>query len=203
MKYSLIKISFFMLFIYALSASVFATEGEPENTNIAKYVSINIEIKELKEAGELLKDATKSLALALEQVSQNLDSLSPEQLVLINALAEKTENITHKLSLTLENIPNTIKQAQAPTSELLQQSLEQVKEATITPIVSKLETWFIVTIIGLCILAIGLFAVSAYCMKHMGKLGLTIKEIADGYRIIPVEEYKQITQDQDSRVAID
>lgn len=203
MKYSLIKASILIFVTYLLSTSAFAIEAEPEHTNIAKYVSINIEIKELQEAGELLKDATKSLALALEQVSQNLDSLSPEQLVLINALAEKTENITNKLNLTLANIPNTIKQAQAPSSELLQQSLEQVKEATISPIVSKLETWLIVTIIGLCIVAIGLFSVSAYCMKHIGKLGLTIKEIADGYRIIPVEEYKQNTQDQDSRVAID
>ncbi len=191
MKYSLLKLSLFSLSYFTFVLAAFAQGDLTETDQLAKYVSINIEIKELKESGVILKNATNSLSLALEEVSQNLDDLSPEQLILINTLADKIESITDKLNLAMTNIPQTLKEAQKPSSELLQQSLEQVKEATITPIVSKLETWLIITIIGLSLLAIGLFAVCAYCIKHIGKLGSTVKEIADGYRIIPIEQYKK------------
>jgi hypothetical protein len=198
MKYIFINLSFIIFFTYSATASTVATEDEPEDQNLAKYVSINIEIKELKESGDILKDATASLSLALKDASQNLDDLSPEQLVLINTLADKIENITDKLNLAMTNIPNTIKQAKKPTSELLNQSLEQIKDATITPIVSKLETWLIVTMIGLVVLAIALFVACAYCMKQIGNLGSTFKDIADGYRIIPIEQYRKEIREQES-----
>jgi hypothetical protein len=124
MKYIFINLSFIIFFTYSATASTVATEDEPEDQNLAKYVSINIEIQELKESGDILKDATASLSLALKDASQNLDDLSPEQLVLINTLADKIENITDKLNLAMTNIPNTIKQAKKPTSELLNQSLQ-------------------------------------------------------------------------------
>lgn len=187
MKY----LSIFLSLILQCSFSVAEEVTPPDQSNLAKYVSINIEIKELKESGELLRDASLNLSQALNTASQNLDTLSPEQLVLMNSLADKMESITDKLNQSVTHIPSTIKEAQTPASQLLQQALDQVKAATITPIVSTLETWLIITIVGLCLLAIGLFVVSAYCMKQVGKLGTTIKEIADGYRVIPAEQYRK------------
>lgn len=187
MKYLFIPLSFLLHCAFSVAEEV----PPADQSNLAKYVSVNIEIKELKESGKILRDASLNLSQALNTASENLDKLSPEQLTLMNSLADKMEHITDKLNQSVTHIPSTIKEAQTPASQLLQQSLDQVQASTITPIVSTLETWLIITIVGLCLLAIGLFVVSAYCMKQVGKLGTTIKEIADGYRVIPAEQYRK------------
>ena len=190
MKKSTHLITLLAVLLTALfSTLTFANSDKVEPEDLAKYVSINIEIKELTESGVILKDATENLSQSLNEASKNIDDLSPEQLVLINSLADKIDGITEKLNSALNNIPNTIKNAQKPSSELLQHSLRQIREETITPIVSKIETWLLITIIGLCVLGIGLLIACAYCMKHIGNLGSTLKNIADGYRVIPIEQY--------------
>ena len=72
----------------------------------------------------------------------------------------------------------------------MEDALNQVKQGTIDPVVSKLENWLIVTIVGLVVLGLGLIALFAYCAKHLANMGSTIKKIADGYRVIPVEQYR-------------
>ncbi|MFV1872481.1 MAG: hypothetical protein ACMZ64_04015 [Oleiphilus sp.] len=88
------------------------------------------------------------------------------------------KNITGKLNQSVTHIPSTIKEAQTPAFQL----------------------WLIITPVGLSLLAIALFVVSAYCMKQVGKLGTTSKEIADNYRIMPAEQYrKEYLKELDSR----
>lgn len=192
-------INLFKALIYAALFSATAHAKEPQDvlSNTGKYVSINVEIKELKESGIILRDATTKLADTLDDVSKNIDNLSPEQLILINSLADKVDGITVKLNQAVNDLPNAIKRAQAPSSELLHQSLQQVKDEAINPVTDKLEMWLIVTIVGLCILGISLALGLAYCAKRIGHLGITIKQIADGYRIIPVEQYKDELKQQD------
>ncbi len=191
------SISMIALISVTLSYTVMAQTQPLKTEELAKYVSINIEIKELKESGVILKAATESLSQSLNEASKNINDLSPEQLILINSLADKVDGITIKLNEAVNDIPDAIKRAQAPSSELLQQSLQQVKAEAITPITDKLEMWLIVTIVGLCILGIGFFLALAYCAKHISSMGSTIKEIAEGYRIIPVEQYRSETKQEE------
>ncbi len=179
-----------LVLIMLVSVCSAANEIVQNTLDSAKYVAINIEIKELKESGAILKEATQKLAETLEQSSNNIDELSPEQLRLINTLADKVDSIALKLNETVGDLPNAIKRAQDPSAELLRQALQQVKQEAIAPITDTLELWLIITVIGLCILGIGLCLAFIYCAKHIGNMGATIKEIADGYRIIPVEQYE-------------
>ncbi len=161
-----------------------------EGNDEAKYVSIHIEIKELKESGVILRKATNELATALNTISADLGDRSPEQLLLINELADKVGAISKQLNATIHNLPNTIRETEKPAAKILQNSLAQIKEETISPLVSKIELWIVISIAGLCILALVLLIAYIYSMKKISNMGVLIKDIADGYRIIPVEQYK-------------
>lgn len=183
----------YSIFIALISISAISLAAtEPNNKNdLAKYVSINIEVKELKESGEVLRDATHKLSLALDQVSENLHELSPEQLRLINSLADKVDGISQQLNHTINAFPDTIKHAQQPSQELLKQSLSTIREETVTPIVESINRWLVITIIGLCLLGAGLFAGFIIGLKKVSTAGNHIIKIANGYRVIPVEQYEE------------
>ena len=187
MKYILVVLV--LLVTTTLSPLSLANTEQTTSGDLAKYVAINIEIKELKESGILLKDSAQELSQSLNAVSGNINELSPEQLRLINLLADKMNNITEQLNTTVKQFPKTIENAQEPSSELLNQLLSQVKQATIDPVVSALETWLLITIVGLCILGVALLVAVLICMKSIGKISASVKEVANGYRIIPVEQY--------------
>jgi len=185
-----------ILFSLSISAKLYANSIEmpsPEqpSEDLGKYVSINIEIKELKESGIVLREASEKLSLALDEVSENLQDLSPEQLRLINDLADKVDSMTNKLNRAVGSFPETIKKAQQPSNELLTQSLKTVRDETVTPIVDSINRWLIITIIGLVLIGIGLLVGFVIGLKKVSAAGSKILQIADGYRIIPLEQYNE------------
>lgn len=185
-----------ILFSLSISAKLYANSIEmpsPEqpSEDLGKYVSINIEIKELKESGIVLREASEKLSLALDEVSENLQDLSPEQLRLINDLADKVDSMTNKLNQAVGSFPETIKKAQQPSNELLTQSLKTVRDETVTPIVDSINRWLIITIIGLVLIGIGLLVGFVIGLKKVSAAGSKILQIADGYRIIPLEQYNE------------
>ena len=180
-----------MLIMVVLSTNALALPELSDTTGLAKYVSINIEIKELKESGLVLQDATDKLSLALDSISENLDELSPEQLRLINSLADKVDGITNKLNHAVSSLPTTIENAQKPTNELLRQSLNSIREETITPLISSIDRWLIITISFIVLLGAAFIGALLILLKKVSDLGSNIKTIADGYRVIPVEQYKE------------
>ena len=177
--------------LLSISATCFAAPAPLDTNDLAKYVSINIEVKELKESGQVLRDATEKLSLALGEVSENLHELSPEQLRLINSLADKVDGISLKLNQAVSAFPDTIKHAQKPSQELLQQSLITIRAETVTPIVESINRWLVITIIGLCLLGAGLLAAFIIGLKKVSTAGSHIVKIANGYRVIPIEQYEE------------
>ena len=190
-----------MLFSLGISSNLYANLTKQSSTDLGKYVSINIEIKELKASVLVLKEASEKLSLALDEVSENLQDLSPEQLRLINDLADKVDSMSNKLNQAVGSFPETIKKAQKPSNELLTQSLKTVREETVTPIVDSINRWLVITITGLVLIGVGLLAGFIIGLKKVSTAGSKLLQIADGYRIIPVEQYKEsrIALSQDTR----
>jgi len=179
----------YLFFICALSGQLsFASVVEKE-PNSTPYVSVNIEVKELNDAAEVIKKASLKLANSLNHTSDNVNNLSPEQLVALAELIRQLDEVITHVDSSINALPDTISASQEPGLTFVRGAMETVQAHTITPLTQAAQRglWWLLT--GLTVIVLILIAGLFFCVTRLNSLGDAMIRITESYRVIPKEQY--------------
>ena len=105
----------------------------------SKYVNVTFEIHGLEESVGLLKNASSSLAEAMEKLKNQNGKLTPEDLERIERIASSMESVAEKIDKTLQDVGPTIQQAKEPTVELISAIVHDTKVEAIDPVIASVQ----------------------------------------------------------------
>ena len=175
------------LVLFLFSASVLS-ENASSLENISKYVSVTVEINELDESTNILKEAMTTLSLSLKEAAKSPENLSVEQLQELGTLIDKSDDLVVSLERTLKEVNPAINSAKQPTKDLLSALLQTARieavEPTIKSIRSTVQLWILLIIIG-GILIVAFIGISFYyTTKQFREMAQVLKSIGSEYEIV-------------------
>jgi len=183
-----------VLFLPVWSPSLYA---QAHDTSPAPYVAIQIEVRELSEAGKLLRDASATLAKSLENAAQNLDELSPEQLRELNALTQSLTALSTQTEQLTQTLPETLTNARQPAQTLIEHAIDTIETQAISPLKQSLHDTLRWVFIAVGLLISIILVVLIWCVIKLGRLGHSLKDLAGAYRIVPLEDYQRLERQRD------
>jgi hypothetical protein len=174
-----------MYFLFSASAS---SENVSSLENISKYVSVTVEINELDESTNILKEAMTTLSLSLKEAAKSPENLSVEQLQELGTLIDKSDDLVVSLERTLQEVNPAINSAKKPTKDLLSALLQTARieavEPTIKSISSTVQFWLLLIIIGGILIVAFISITFYYTTKQFREMAQVLKSITNEYEIV-------------------
>ena len=144
---------------------------------------------EVREVAALLNDAMRRLSNVLSEIAASPEALTPEQLAAFAELATRTNELVASLDRTLNGLGPAIRDAGAPTREVLTSLLETTKAQAIDPTLAAIDrrvrAWLMLLILG-ALLVVGTAAAGLYLSTRQLSAAATIlRSLGNDYQIVP------------------
>ena len=174
--------------VLLLSSASALSDSATSQENMAKYVSVSVEINGLDESTHSLNEAMSTLSLSLKEAAKSPEKLSVEQMQALGTLIDKSDHLVASLARTLKEVNPTISNAKQPTKDLLSALLETTMTSAVEPTIESIRVavklWIFLIILGVIIIVMLIGFSLHYTTKEFRVIAQTLKSLSGEYEIV-------------------